>query len=286
MNKTIILALFYLGACTSLYAKSKVETVSIHSKILGCEKFYNVYLPDDYATSGKNYPVLYLLHGLYGTHETWPKILDMQVIADDAIESGMCHPMIIVMPDAGGENKRHAGRHTGYHNQEGWAYEDFFFQELIPHAEKKYRILGDKSHRAIAGLSMGGHGTMMYATDHPEMFNSACPMSARLTGSIPPDANHDQAYVDDMVNNDFVKNFPSYSQEKLEAMKTVRWLFDCGDDDKLLDGTLQLYMMMREQGFNAELRVRNGGHHHHYWRTSLPITMTFVSMGFTEKYMK
>ena len=93
------------------------------------------------------------------------------------------------------------------------------------------------------------------------------------------DANHDQAYVDDMKSNDFVKNFTTYSKEKLEAMKSVRWLFDCGDDDRLLDGTLQLYMLMRTAGFNVELRVRNGGHHHHYWRSSLPLVMNFVSLG-------
>jgi enterochelin esterase-like enzyme len=206
----------------------------------------------------------------------------MARIVNETIESGMCHPMIIIMPDASGENARHCGRHTGYQNQEGWAYEDYFFNELIPHVEKTYRIIGDRAHRAIAGLSMGGHGTFMYASHHPEMFSSACPMSARLTGVTEVDEDHDQAYIDDMKNNDFVKKFPTYSAEKIEAMKTVRWLFDCGDDDKLLDGTLKMYMLMREQGFNAELRVRNGGHAQRYWRDSLPLTLTFVSIGFTE----
>lgn len=278
MNKSFTIALLFVCAFVTMQAKSRIETVTINSSILGCDKLCNVYLPDGYDTSGRSYPVLYLLHGLHGTHESWGSDLDMRVIADDAIESGIL-PMIIVMPDASGENKRHAGRHTGYHNQKGWNFEDYFFRELIPHVESKYRITGDKAHRAISGYSMGGHGTMMYATDHPELFATACPMSARLTGFVDVDANHDQAYVDDMKSNDFVKNFPTYSKEKLEAMKSVRWLFDCGDDDRLLDGTLQLYMLMRTARFNVELRVRNGGHHHHYWRSSLPLVMNFVSLG-------
>ena len=283
MKKALFLTTIFMCFFIVAQASGKVKTVSIKSDILGCTKYYNVYFPDGYKTSGKQYPVLYLLHGLSGTHETWAQNYDMARIVNETIESGMCHPMIIIMPDASGENARHCGRHTGYQNQEGWAYEDYFFKELIPHVEKTYRIIGDRAHRAIAGLSMGGHGTFMYASHHPEMFSSACPMSARLTGVTEVDEDHDQAYIDDMKNNDFVKKFPTYSAEKIKAMKTVRWLFDCGDDDKLLDGTLKMYMLMREQGFNAELRVRNGGHAQRYWRDSLPLTLTFVSIGLKKK---
>ncbi len=65
-------------------------------------------------------------------------------------------------------------------NSPGWLYEDYFFQELIPYMEANYRIVADKEHRAIAGLSMGGGGTIVYASHHPELFCAAYAMSAYL----------------------------------------------------------------------------------------------------------
>ena len=81
--------------------------------------------------------------------------------------------MIIVMPDA------NTGRRGYLNDIKGeWRYEDFFFQEFMPFIEKTYRIKPDKHYRAVAGLSMGGEGTFIYALHHPELFSSACPLSA------------------------------------------------------------------------------------------------------------
>ena len=85
--------------------------------------------------------------------------------------------MIIVMPDANtGE--------VGYFNipSKDWMYEDFFFNELMPHVESKYRIKSDKRFRAISGLSMGGGGTLTYALHRPDLFSAAAPLSS-ATGS-------------------------------------------------------------------------------------------------------
>jgi S-formylglutathione hydrolase FrmB len=70
----------------------------------------------------------------------------------------------------------------GYFNDVNneWRYEDFFFEELMPAVEKKYRIKSEKRFRAIAGLSMGGGGTFFYAMHRPELFSSACPLSAAV----------------------------------------------------------------------------------------------------------
>jgi enterochelin esterase-like enzyme len=64
--------------------------------------------------------------------------------------------MIIVSPNAGGNMDE--GAWNGYFNMPGWQYETFFFTEFLPYIEKEYRIIGDKRHRAVAGLSMGDGG--------------------------------------------------------------------------------------------------------------------------------
>ena len=124
------------------------------SDLLKMERNYAVYLPPDYDTSERSYPVLYLLHGSGDDHTGWVQFGEVAHIADAAIAKGSATPMIIVMPDA------QTGK-LGYFNQVNWPYEDHFFEEFIPHVEKTYRIKGQKRYRAIAGLSMGGGGSFM-----------------------------------------------------------------------------------------------------------------------------
>ena len=151
------------------------DNLTIKSEILKSERKFAVYLPPDYETSERSYPVLYLLHGMGDDQTGWIQFGEILRIADKAILDGNATPMIVIMPDANTEK-------VGYFNSiEGnWNYEDFFFNELMPHVEKKYRIKSEKRFRAIAGLSMGGGGSFMYAMHRPELFSSACPLSAYI----------------------------------------------------------------------------------------------------------
>ena len=165
-----------LQACSAKIGK--VVTDSIQSEILGAEVPYNVYLPYGFENSGKQYPVVYLLHGLSDDYTAWVEKGHMQAVADDLIGKGEACEMIIVMPNAGGEDTHNIW--NGYFDMPGWNYEDFFFQEFIPAVEAKYRGIGDKEHRAIMGLSMGGGGSVVYSQKHPDMFSSCYAMSAWL----------------------------------------------------------------------------------------------------------
>ncbi len=157
-----------------LLAQSKVfDNLSLPSKILKSDRKFAIYLPPDYETSQRTYPVLYLLHGAGDDQTGWVQFGEVQHIADKAFSEGKATPMIIVMPDANTGQR-------GYANdpKNEWRYEDFFFQELMPYVEKTYRIKSEKRFRAVAGLSMGGGGSFTYALHHPELFSSACPLSA------------------------------------------------------------------------------------------------------------
>jgi enterochelin esterase-like enzyme len=248
-----------------------MEEGTVKSALLGVEKPYLVYLPAGYdAHPEKSYPVLYLLHGASGNQYSWQGAGIMQQLTDEQIAAGLALPMIVVMPDARGEGENFNGKNMGYFNQPDWPYEDHFFGEFIPHIEKTYRIAGDKKHRAVAGLSMGGGGTVGYAQKHPEMFSSACPMSGALAGM---GRNPGNSHVE------FVQNA---TPEQVEALRSVRWWVDSGDDDFLWKANFDFFAAMKEKGIPLQFRTHDGGHTWEYWQRALPDVLTFISIGFAE----
>jgi enterochelin esterase-like enzyme len=271
------LMLFFVG-----YPQSgKVfDKQSMTSKILKGERKYGVYLPPDYETSERSYPVLYLLHGAGDDQTGWVQFGEVLRIADNAIKDGTATPMIIIMPDANTGQR-------GYFNVGNWKYEDFFFEELMPHVEQKYRIKGEKRFRAVAGLSMGGGGSFMYALHRPELFSSACPLSAYV-GPLTIDElksemeRDDQNFSDPEIENWFQRHNALSLIESVPAsdIKSVRWYIDCGDDDFLFEGNSLVHIAMTKKEIPHEYRVKDGGHSWTYWRASLPKVLGFVSDAF------
>ena len=285
MRKLLLLALLVTAALGSTAQTGKVfDSLTLKSKILNMERKFAIYLPPDYELSQRSYPVLYLLHGAGDDQTGWVQFGEVLTIADKAILAGKATPMIIVMPDA------NTGQRGYFNDLSGkWRYEDFFFQELMPYVEKKYRAKTDKRYRAVAGLSMGGGGTLMYAMHHPELFSSACPLSASVGPLSLEEAkarfNRDKQPVTDP---DLTAYFNRHSALALvNAMpdaqkKAVRWYIDCGDDDFLYEGNSLLHIAMRKKEIPHEFRVREGGHTWTYGRSALPQVLEFVSMGFQQ----
>ncbi len=269
-----------LCAAAPLPAQSRLETLTLHSTILNADKTCTVYLPDGYdRDTTRRYPVLYLLHGASGCHTDWSVKGNMRQIADEAIASGVARPMVIVMPDASGEGENYTGRHMGYFDVPGWEYERFFFEEFVPGVERHYRILADKGHRAISGLSMGGGGTAAYALHHPDLFGSACPMSG-LLDVFPGPRDYEDDFQRSVIDNSPVRLLRAMSDEELEAVRSVRWWVDCGDDDFLWKSNVDFYSLMRERNIPLQYRMRDSGHTWRYWQGVLPDVLTFVTNGF------
>lgn len=282
MKNSVCLFLLCLSISISATAQiGKVyDNLSMTSKILKGERKYAVYLPPDYETSERSYPILYLLHGATDDHSGWVQFGEVLRITDEAIRGGTATPMIIVMPDAD------TGR-MGYFNLGDWKYEDFFFEELMPHVEQKYRVKGEKRYRAVAGLSMGGGGSFMYALRHPELFSSACPLSAYV-GPLTMEQLKQQierrkeSYTDEELQSYF-DNYNALNlieSVPVEDIKSVRWYIDCGDDDFLYEGNSLVHIAMTKKEIPHEYRVRDGGHSWTYWRESLPKVLEFVSQAF------
>jgi enterochelin esterase-like enzyme len=284
MKKHVILFLTLLFPALAIGQTGKVsDNLTVPSKLLKMDRKYAIYLPPDYETSQRSYPVLYLLHGAGDDQTGWVQFGEVLNIADDAIKTGLSTAMIIVMPDA------NTGKRGYVNDVKGeWLYEDFFFQEFMPYIEKTYRIKADKRFRAIAGLSMGGEGTFIYALHHPELFSAACPLSA-ATG--PKTIEEIKNYglwqsVENITDAQKEAYFNKYSVLNLidkmpqDQKKAVRWYIDCGDDDFLYEGNSLVHIAMRKKEIPHEFRIRDGVHSWTYWRASLPKVLEFVSMGF------
>lgn len=269
-----------------LQSFSQISTVYdqlfLQSTILKSERKFALYLPPGYEESSRSYPVLYLLHGSGDDQTGWIQFGEVQRIADKAILNGNATPMIIVMPDAN-TTKR------GYFNRisKKWSYEDYFFEELIPFIEDNYRVKSSKQFRAIAGLSMGGGGTFVYALHKPDMFASACPLSA-ATYSISLEG-FKKRYIEDSFNYTSEEITSYYNQHNVislinnsttDTLNSVRWYIDCGDDDFLYEGNSLVHIAFRKKEVNHEFRIRNGAHNWTYWRASLPKVLEFTSQGF------
>ncbi|MBD1392674.1 alpha/beta hydrolase [Mucilaginibacter glaciei] len=281
--KKYLSALLLLCPFALLAQTGKVyDNLTLNSKVLKSERKYAVYLPPDYETSGRSYPVLYLLHGAGDDQTGWVQFGEVLSITDKAIKDGIATPMIIIMPDA------NTGRRGYFNDIKGdWNYEDFFFNELVPFVEKKYRIKSEKRFRAIAGLSMGGGGSFVYALHHPEMFSSACPLSA-ATGYLTLDdakvaINKNNPNLPDSTVINFYNKYsvlPLMNAMPDAQKKAVRWLMDVGDDDFLYEGNGLVHNLMRKKEIPHEYRVRDGAHNWTYWRGSLPNVLEFVSQVF------
>ena len=286
MKKGIFIIALIIGSFSLQAQHGKVmDDLSLNSKILKGERKFSVYLPPDYDSSSRSYPVLYLLHGYTDDHTGWVQFGEVLHIADKAILSGDASPMIIVMPDADTGLPGYTNAISG-----NWNYEDFFFKELMPHVEDRFRIKKEKRFRAISGLSMGGGGTFLYALHRPDLFSSAAPLSAWMgpqnLKEMEDFANRENIKFDSKNLESFLdRNNPLRLVDKMEAkeLNSVRWFIDCGDDDFLYEGNSLMHIKMRDKMINHEFRIRDGEHTWTYWRTSLPTVLSFISDHFHQR---
>jgi S-formylglutathione hydrolase FrmB len=283
--------LFYLLFLVSLYANSQSglikESIKVKSAILGKDVEYSVYLPPDYDKTNRRYPVLYLLHG-FGDDETgWTQFGEVKAIADQQLQKNQMTEMIIVMPDG--------GISWFINSADGKVkYEDFFITEFIPYIDATYRTRTEKRYRGIAGLSMGGHGTLIMAMKHPDLFSAAAPLSAGILIKEDlinmPDDNWNRSFSAaygnnkgaDRINDHMNKNWILSIVENANAdeLKKVRYYIDCGDKDFLIKGNMALHALLIDKKVPHEFRVREGVHNWDYWRTALPEVLKFVSTSF------
>lgn len=282
-NLILFTCVFFCLNSVLLAQKGSVKSGKIHSEILGVDKEYSIYLPSEYDASSRSYPVLYLLHGAWGNHKSWVDAGNIMYITDKTINEGFAVPMIIIMPDARGKEENFGGRYMGYFNYPDWRYQEFFVKELIPAMEKQFRIKSGKQYRAIAGLSMGGGGSIIFGQKYPDYFASACSLSGALIASDEaPSRDVDADFLREMKNDDptaFINKADTLTLSKLNG---VRWYVDCGDKDFLAKGNVSFFLAMKEKAIPLEYRMRGGAHTWDYWQSGIVSVLQYISVGFSD----
>ncbi|MBN2007713.1 esterase family protein [candidate division KSB1 bacterium] len=284
----VVLLLFNNSSSQSTPMGKVLESLTCKSKLLKHDVEYSIYLPPDYDISSRRYPVVYLLHGFTDDEIAWVQFGEVNRLADIAIATGEIPPMIIAMPDAGV-----TWYINDYANNE--PYEDFFIQEFIPFIDKTYRTHPEKRYRGVSGLSMGGHGALMYAMRHPELFAGCAAFSAGIYTDEAfvalPDESYDRVFGslfgeklrgNDRVNEHWHAYSPVYLTSTLpvEQLKQVRWYIDCGDDDFLYEGNSTLHITLRKRNVPHEYRVHDGIHNWPYWRAHIITGLKFIGESF------
>lgn len=288
-----LIGLFIISGASVACAQDKVrilEGLSMNSKILSQEVKYSIILPEDYYISKKNYPVVYLLHGLGDDESSWLEYGQVSQVTDLAVKNREIIPMIYVMPQ--GYTNYYVNDYAGK-----FLYEDMFVKELVPFIDKQYRTIADKEHRATLGYSMGGFGALILPLKHPEVFTVSVPLSI----SVRTDQQYmteDASGWDDQwgrlfggvgkTGNDRITEyykqyspFHLFAQKDLQPYKNLKLYIDNGDDEETLcRSNEELHMLLRERNFPHEFRVRNGGHEFVYWRDALPNSLRFISDAF------
>jgi S-formylglutathione hydrolase FrmB len=290
----LFILLFSTGAFNSARAQQPgkvIEQLTIKSSILNRPVKYTVYLPGDYETSQRTYPVVYLLHGFTDDNTGWLQFGEINRYADKAIYDGTIPPMIIVMPN--GDSSFYINAYDGKES-----YEDFFIKEFMPAVEKAYRIKAEKRYRGVAGLSMGGYGTLNYALKYPDLFAAAAPLSAAVSDDSSIVKMNDWSW-DNIFGPLFGRGLKGsarlskawYDNSTLKIIETksaadlkkVRYWIDCGDDDFLTKGNCLLHIALTEKGVPHEFRVREGAHNWTYWRTGITDALQFIGDSFRQK---
>lgn len=286
--KNLLLILFLL---VSLGTQAQMGTIresqKVKSTILGKEEEYSIYLPPGYDQTNRKYPVLYLLHGYTDDETGWTQFGEVRAIADQQLKENNMTEMIIAMPDGGV---------SWYINSADGKvkYEDFFMKEFIGHIESTFRARTEKRYRAIAGLSMGGHGSLIMAMKNPDMFAAAAPLSSGIFTKEElinmPEANWNNVFgppygkasgadrITDHLNRNWILSI--VENANADDLKKVKYYIDCGDKDFLIKGNMALHSLLIDKKVPHEFRVREGIHNWDYWRTALPEVFKFVSSSF------
>ena len=239
-----------------------VSRIWYDSPALGLERRMTVYTPVGYETSGKRYPVLYLLHGMGGDEEAWISLGRTAQILDNLIAQGKARPMIVVMPignasqeAAPGESSRGMVPPTMQlpKTMEG-SYEQAF-PEIVKFIDKNYRTIKSKSGRAIAGLSMGGFHSLHISKQYPDMFNYIGLFSA----AIMPNKE---------VSSPIYENMEGKLKVQFDKNPALYWIA-IGKTDFLYKANEEYRKLLDEKGYKYTYYESDEGHIWKNWRIYL-----------------
>lgn len=283
-----------MGITPGWAQESRVIEDLVFTSEEGAEVAYSIYLPPDYYSNKRSYPVLYYLHGGGGNHNIWFRFGKLGQIADTMINSGQISPFIIVMPSAGPFSF-----YTNWKN--GPAWEDAIV-ELFGYIDQNYRTTesfsrGPQSHasRGIAGVSMGGYGALKIAFKHPKLFKSVVSFSGAILpenleqGEFPNLSSSDSPGMQQQMRGLMQQIFGSpFNAEYWNENNPFNLISNventgmkvyliCGDHDgfKLYTGAAQMQLALLDKNVSSTLEISPGGHEWDFWIDYVPKSLQF-----------
>lgn len=255
-----------IAALTSWTASAaRIDTVAVSGPGLAKPMPALVVVPDG-ASPETPVPTVYLLHGYSGGEYDWlshqPRIADMADL----------YGMVIVTPGVGDSWYWDA---PGKPDQQ---VETFFVNSLVPYIDSHYPTLPLRSKRALAGLSMGGHGSLYLAARHPEVFGAAGSISGgvdirpfpenwKIKTILGPKAQNEQAWTDHTVAG----MIPAIKAADLAIV------VDCGAEDFFADVNEQLHRTFLAEGIVHDYYSRPGAHTWKYWNNAVLYNLLFFN---------
>ena len=235
-------------------AHGTLEMIEYESKTVGTTRKLNVYTPPEYSVE-KNYPVLYLLHGIGGDETEWQRFATPDTLFDNLIADGKAVPMIVVMPN-GRAQKNDRAEGNVFESAPAFAvFERDLLDDVISTIESRYSVQADREHRALAGLSMGGGQALNFGLGHLDTF-------AWVGGfSSAPNTKKPEELIPD----------PAKTKEQLKLL----WL-SCGNKDGLIGISQRTQRFLKEQGVPHLWNVDTHGHDATHWRNNLYYFAQFV----------
>ncbi|MFC5702600.1 alpha/beta hydrolase [Cohnella faecalis] len=256
---------------------SRIEQVDFHSAALDSEMSLSVYLPPAYSPAVE-YPVLYLLYGYGGTHDSWFTYLRINEASDRLIQENRIDPVIIVSPDYGnsfgvntkaGESKDPGGVSIG-------PYEDYLIQDVVSYVDSHYSTRTSRDGRYIGGASMGGYASLFLGLTHPDLFSKIGAHSAAIWNYTSTDQFTDQR--DWLYANEALRDerdpFKLAESGKLSG---TRIYLDAGEADALAEKDRSLYERLNDLNVDAQWVSNPGGHDAAYWSGQLESYLLFYA---------
>lgn len=282
----------------------KVLKVWYPSSMKGMNKRrMTVYLPAGYVSnSKKRYPVLYLLHGSGGDEDAWSDGGRAVQILDNLIAEGRCEPMIVVMPNgnvnlaaAPGEDPENPDVTPSANNTSSMlgVFESLFRSEVVRYVDENYRTIPDKSHRAIAGLSLGGLHTLFISLNNPSDFDYVGLFSAQTTNALGNKSIETMQKLGDAWNSlkedlPFIgggkldRTISKYTSDELSIYSDVDkklkeqfssppklYYIACGKDDFVKKLNDDWRRKLQSGGYDYVYNETDGGHSWNNWRKYL-----------------
>ena len=267
-----------------------VSAVTYYSTALGRHRRMKIYTPPGYESGTAKYPVFYLLHGAGDSDDAWTSVGRANFILDNLIATKKGKPMIVVMPaghtNAGGPAGGRGAAAAGGAPPRDEFVEDFN-TDILPYVEKNYRVIPDRAHRAIAGLSMGGNQTLNIAVPHLDKFAYVGVYSSGVLGGrgrgpapgAPPAAPGGGAAAQPAPGTAGAPAAPfaaPWEQQNLSALDNVAakkglklFWFATGSEDGLMPVTKSSVELFKKHGFDPVMKESGGGHTWLNWRDYL-----------------